>query len=249
MAEFPVQTYIEAPFARTSTLTRLTDVFPVTPVADRDILAGVTYEQDYCIVDITGAEVDYDNYDDCIRTAAKTFDEGLFFVDSRPLGTIYSALKCRPGFGTGGLAEYEARAERRLTAIETSWLEKQLETWVLAGTNATTVTAGTDLQESVAALVSQNIDNPTLHISVENALLLGDLLQNLTLLGIRVVASPVYSDATAFLTGAVITWGSPVATHSAPDPENNYIMAISERSYQQAVEPAGACKPFKVTLP
>jgi hypothetical protein len=251
MAEFPGNTLIDSPVSLRNTLSaRLTALYPVRDADAHEILSGVQYELDYCGFDTTNSEVDFNDFDDCIRTAAKVFDEGLLFVESFPLGALYAALTCRPGFGTGGLGEYEGRAERRLRGLETSYLELKLEEYVLEGTNATLVTSGANLQESIAALVNQNIDNPTLHISVETAVLLGEYLQNITLAGIALVVSPVYATDSAFLTGAVTIWGGDIEVRAVPDPETNYIMALAERQYIMAVEPTSLdCKPFKVVLP
>lgn len=228
---------------------RLTAVYPVLSLEPHLIFSGVTYE-----IDASGFaynEVDFDSYDDCIRTAEKEFDEGLLFVDSIPLGALLAALKCRPGsLGGGSVADYEARAQRRLLRLESTFLEKKLEAHVLAGSNATVVAPGADIRTSIAKLVNQNIDNPTLHISVETAVNLGAALDNIEDAGVELVISPVYSSATAFLTGAVITWAGDVQVNNVPDVTHNYTMALAERQYIMAIEPGGgSIKPFKVTLP
>ncbi len=247
MAEFPTAAYIERPNGAPATQTgRLTDLYPTQTADARALLGGYTYEIDFC--DFATNTVDDEDWASCIATAEKEFDEGLLFVESFKVGTQYEGLKCRPGFGTGTMPEYEARALARLNGKATSYLEAALETSVLAGTNATAVSAGADLRESIAALVKQNIQNPVLHISTANAILLGSALDNILLAGIAIVISPVYSDATAFLTGAVHTWGGDFSV-SVPQVATNYVLALAERQYAMAVEPGAGCKPYKVTLP
>lgn len=216
---------------------RLTSVFPVKDADGHSIQSGVTYEIDAC--GETYAEVDFDGFADCIRTAEKTFDEGLTFVDSidGPLALL-TALKCRPGaIGGGGFGDYETRARNRLHRVESRFLEDTLWTHINAGTSST---GATGVEATIAALLGAHIDdvnNPVLHLSVADAVKVAWKLDDYqAVFGLAIVVSPGYEDDTVGLTGSVNIWGGSVEVTTAPEETHNYIMAMAERMYTMTVE-------------
>lgn len=235
----PGLTQIAPPSTYTQGASRLTSVFPVQQGDPHQIWSSVTWEVDACGIDFD--EVDFNSYADCIRTAEKTFDEGLLFAESFPVGTLYAALKCRPGaIGGGSQSDYEARATRRLQRLESTFLESKLEAKVLA--DGTEVAAGADLYASIGALLAQatQFNSPTIHLPIGVAFQVGQRLQTLSLIDLNIVVSPAYSPGTVFLTSAVSIWGSATTVNNVPDVTNNYIMAIAERQYGMGYE----CEPY-----
>jgi hypothetical protein len=219
---------------------RLTSVFPVVQSDLHSIVSGITYETDFCSED-GYTNIDFNDFDDCIRTADKTFTEGLLFTDSitttDPL-TLYAALKCRPGaIGGGQEADYVTRATRRLAHLESHYLEDVLMSWVQD--NGTDIgLSGGDALQDVGALanLADQTPNPVMLMGFSTAVTLGTHLGNLESLGIKVVASPHWGSNIA-LVGAVNIWGTQVQVNTAPDAvSTNYIMAIAERQYIMAVE-------------
>jgi hypothetical protein len=246
MAEFPGLAYIQNPVAVVKPPLALTSVFPVKTADAHDLLSGVTYESDAC--DLTNTDVDFDNYDDCIRTAAKEFDEGLLFVESITPIALYTALKCRPGaLGGGDQAEYEGRVLRRFEKAESRALEAKLWAWVDAESNTIGNGAG-DADATVSLLLkhADEVTNPVIHLSYNMGYLVGTNwgIDTLASLGIQVVVGLGYPDDTAFLTGAVNIWGGETQVNFVPDVTNNQSMALAERQYVMTVE----CAPFFATL-
>lgn len=244
MANFPANaalidnpnTYVEGPL-------RLTSVIPIKALGPHEILSGVQYEIDACGFDFN--EIDFDDFNDCIRTAEKTFDEGLLYVESIGDLSLYTALKCRPGaIGGGDEDSYRARAERRLARLESGYLETKLDAYVLA--EGTSVTAEGDLVTAIAALLEKSslVNNPVLHLSIGLAFQLATRIDSLAEFGVTLVVSPFYTDDRAFLTGVLNIWGTETQVTSVPDDDNNYIMALAERQYLLAVE----CESYYVAV-
>lgn len=246
MADFPGLAYIANPTAEAAPPMALTSVFPVKTADSHDLLSGVTYESDAC--DLTNTDVDFDNYADCIRTAAKEFDEGLLFVESIDKIALFTALKCRPGaLGGGDQAEYEGRVLRRFRKAESRGLEAKLWAWVDAEVNTSGNGAG-DANATIALLLVHldEVTNPVIHLSYKMAYLIGSTwgLATLSALGVGVVVGLGYPDDTAFLTGAVSIWGGEAQVNFVPDVTNNQSMALAERQYVMTVE----CTPVFATL-
>lgn len=234
--------YIERPTTFKQAPHRLTSIVPVRAADSHDILSGVTYEVDAC--GETTTSIDWDNYDDCIRTAAKEFDEGLLFVESitGPL-SLLAALKCRPGaIGGGDFDDYRARAIRRLARLESRYLEDTLWAWI--DDEGTSSTGGTGAEATIAALLGAHIgdvNNPVLHLSAKNAASVVRSIDDYEdVFGVKVVISPGYADNRIALTGDIAIWGGETAVNAVPQTEHNYIMALAERMYVMAVE----CEPY-----
>lgn len=239
----PVPTLIDrpAPYAGPEAR-RLTSVFPVIAANARLLYSGVQYEIDTCDA-TTATTVDFDSYDDCIRTATKVFDEGLDFTESFTPPPLLSAYKCRPGsLGGGTYAEYAERAERQLLRKESLYLEGRVAANVASTGTAVTGFANDSLK--LAALLEKEIDNPTLHIGTGYAMILGQGLQNIIDSGITVVVGKGYGGK-ALLTGSVTIWGGEIETHAVPSLEDNYTMALAERQY---VVDLGACETYYTQL-
>ena len=236
MAQFPSNpALIDNPVTYQQGALRLTSVFPVKEAGPHEILSGVQYEIDACGLDFN--EVDFDDFDDCIRTASKTFDEGLLYVESIGNLALYTALKCRPGaIGGGDEDSYVERATRRLHRLESAFLEGKLEAYVVA--NGTAVTGTADPEDSIAALLSNadGIDSPVLHLPIGLAFKVANRIDSLLEFGVSLVVSPHYTEDRAFLTGPINIWGTEVTTASVPDTPNNYIMALAERQFLLTVE-------------
>lgn len=215
-----------------STLTpgpmRLTSVFPIKTGDPHLLYSGAQFE----VNDVAAfTQVEFNDFDDCIRTAEKVFDEGLDYVDTFTPKPLFAALKCRPGaLGGGTIEEFEARARERLAYVETSYLEASIAQYVSSNFPDADISDTSVLGQVAQLLVRNDVPGKTLHLSSAAAVLLGSGLDNILAQGIKVVAGPAYGPL-GIITGEVTIWGGEVQVSHALDLENNYTMVIAERQY------------------
>lgn len=239
MAEFPSAAQIDAPEAFTLHPLRLVNVVGIKPLTAHEGLSGVQYEREEG--HFAYGDIDFDNYDDCIRTAEKTFDEGLDWVEGIKLDGVYVAIKCRPGaIGGGDREDYIRRVEKRVTMVEAGYLEEEIQT-IAHGAGSTDLGDFDDILEAVAALVGANgqLTNPILHLNTSDAFKLATRLDWLIEVGVRVAVSNYYTVSEPFITGAINIWGTEIQTNTVDDVANNQTMAVAERQYVVTVEGPG----------
>lgn len=261
MAQTPGPAWIPAPPASVPTTGALAQL-PVTEINDpRVLFSGVTYETDGCEAEVQN--VDFVDYADCIRTAVKTFDEGLDYVQSFSF-SLYRGVTCRPGaIGGGDNSEYEERARRRFTLGESRGVERKLAAAFSAGAlgpdGGTAVDAAIDITPSGDALTAKqgvallfealgNAQVPIILAPRAVGVLLNEENEVEKSGGILVVGAGFETNgdgtATLYGTGHIHIWHGPLIETLVNDDENNYTIALVERQYTVSVE----CQTFKVDV-
>lgn len=229
------------------------------PHGARELFAGVTYESDGCeaagrIVE-PGLDGDADGAaDECLRSAAKTFDEGLDFTQSFSF-TVYRGIKCRIGsLGGGDEAEYKERSERRLTQGESRAVEQHLvaafngskrdtqNEAIPPGRDITPTGDIVSVDEGVALLFEAlgNIHSPVIHVPRPVAVMLNKDAVIEKSGGRTVVGAGYHTNgdgtATIYGTGPINFWRDPITTNIVYKTETNETFALSERQYIAAIE-------------
>lgn len=261
MAQVPSPALIPAPTVSVPTTGALAQL-PTDEVADpRLLFSGVQYETDGCEAEVS--EVDFADYADCIRTAVKTFEEGLDYVQSFSF-SLYRGVTCRPGaIGGGDNAEYEERARRRFLLGESRGVERKLaqafESGATSPDGTAAIAAATDLtpgsgavkpEEGVALLFEAlgNAQTPIIFAPRAVGVHLNEDQEVEKSGGLLVVGAgfETNGDGTATIYGAGHThiWHGPLVETLVNDDENNYTIALVERQYTIAVE----CQVYKIDV-
>ena len=244
-------TWIQAQ-ARDSRPNTSLDVIPVHDVS-ADHFVGFQYQVDPCVFPGTVPQDCYIQVGPAVGTE-KTFGDASVDLTTEVFG-LYAGIEC---FLNGGINEFRDVATRVLENGEYHGVDVVLQAAIGALATATTPTSGDNIVEVIGILeqtLATNVPgqgyiylSPYLAtLAVSESLLIRNLDGTLeTYLGTPVVILSVGGTAlgTAYASGPVNLWRSPINLVDAPAWETNMGRALAERLYSISVE----CGAWQTTL-